>query len=319
MPPQKPLEQDTGGNDLVRIRTFQGDVEALMRKQPTSKAEIAIAENEKRIKQEKEAERLANAPSPFVDAAKIARPPSELEFAPRWNMKLIVLVAAGVLFVAGIGTAASFFFAGKKPQVVAPPKTEVPQSAAITLEEGESRAGTAKAIWNGIKALSVPQNELRTIPLKIGTTEATTEELFLKLETSAPSSLVRALGSTPIIGVHGFRGGQPFLLFSVSSYDFAFAGMLAWEPEMLNDIGPLFGISPREIVGKASSTTAEALTNTIAVKDVIIRNKDVRATFDPQGKIIFLYSFIDKQTLVITTNEDTLKALIGKAGGGRLR
>ena len=317
--PESVQNQNPNSSDLPRIRTFQGDVEAMMRKQPMSKAEIAIAENEKRIKREKEAERLTNAPSPFVNAAKIARPPNEIELAPRWNMKLIVLVAAGVLFVAGIGTAASFFFAGNKPPVVVEPKTQVPQSAAITLEEGESRAGTAKTIWNGIKALSVPQSELRTIPIKIGAIEATTEELFLKLAVSAPSSLVRALGDTPIIGVHGFRGGQPFLLFSVSSYDFAFAGMLSWEQEMLNDIGPLFGISLREIVGKASSTTAEALGNTIAVKDVIIRNKDVRATFDPQGKIIFLYSFIDKQTLVLTTNEDTLKTLMNKAGGGRLK
>ena len=95
--------------------------------------------------------------------------------------------------------------------------------------------------------------------------------------------------------------------------------MLSWEQNLLSDIGPLFGISVRDILGKAASTTSEALQNTLAVKDVIIKNKDVRAIFDPKKEIIFLYSFIDKETLVLTTSEDTLRFLIGKAWGGRLR
>ena len=86
-----------------------------------------------------------------------------------------------------------------------------------------------------------------------------------------------------------------------------------------DDIGPLFGVNTRELLINVGSTTADALQNRIVFKDVVIRNKDARAAFGPQGTIVFLYSFIDKQTLVFTTHEETLKTLVGKAGGGKLR
>ncbi len=309
--------QNPDKGDLKRIRTFQNDVEEMLQHSPVSKASIAIAESEKRIKQETQDSQSAS--SPFQNTSKVFRISSGLPLTSHWNTRLIALVTLLILFLGGIGIGAFFFFKDAEQAVSTEQGTQIPESAAVTLEGRESRAGTLKAIWSVVSTLSVPQNELRTIPVKLGIAPITTVELFAKLETSAPAPLTRALGTAPTLGVHGFRGGQPFLLFSVSSYDYAFAGMLDWEQNLLGDIGPLFGISPREILRNVGSTTTEALGNTIAVKDVILRNKDVRAVFDPQGAIIFLYSFIDKQTLVFTTNEDTLKILMSNAGGGRLR
>lgn len=316
MPPKEAPEQHSE-NELKRIRTFQGDVEELLRHNKVSKASIAIAENEKRVKQETLDSQDASVTTP--DASKVFTVSSSLALAPRWNIRLIVLVAAGIVVVSGIGIGAFLFFGDNEKPAVAEQQTQIPKSVAITLAGGESRAGVLKAIADNIATLSVPQNQLRIIPMTLGILNITTEGLFSMLETSAPTPLTRALGTTPTLGVHGFRGGQPFMLFSVSSYDHSFAGMLAWEKNLLRDIGPLFGVLPREILGKASSTTSEALGNRIVIKDAIVRNKDARAAFDPQGKIVFLYSFIDKQTLVFTTNEDTLKLLINKAWGGRLR
>lgn len=316
MPPEQ-TPQSKPSNELKRIRTFQGDVEEMMQRNKVSKASIALAENEKRVERE-----TLDSPSASVitpDASKVFKISSPLALAPHWNTRLITLVVVGIVIVGGMGIGAFLFFRNNEEPTSTDQQTQIPQSAAISLAGGESRAGVLKAIVDNIAALSVPQNQLRIIPMTLGALTITTEELFLKLETSAPTPLTRALGATPTLGVHGFRGGQPFLLFSVSSYDHAFAGMLAWEKNMLRDIGPIFGVVPREILGKVSSTTSEALGNRIAIKDVILRNKDARAAFDPQGKIVFLYSFIDKQTLVVTTNEDTLKLLISKAGGGRLR
>ena len=169
----------------------------------------------------------------------------------------------------------------------------------------------------------VPLGEFRIIPLKKKTGEETEPlaftELLGALEASAPPALVRALEPVPLFGIHGIRGNQPFLLFSVTSYDHAFDGMLLWEKEILQDIGLVFGVDSRALLNAPASTTAETLARRLSFRDVVVRNKDIRAVFDAAGRIIFLYSFLDKQSLLITTNEDTFRALLLKVSKGRIR
>ncbi|MDO8594665.1 MAG: hypothetical protein Q7R93_04095 [bacterium] len=314
--PQSPIAAEPkASDDLRRIRTYQSDVEEMMQKEHVSKTEIALAETEKQHEQEA----APPTPAPFVNPPKMFNLSNRLPLGPRWNGRLIALISVGGLVLAGIGVGTYFYLSGSKRPVPTPPVTEVKEVSAVALDGRESRAAAIAAIRKVIDATSVPQNELRTIPLKIGSVSLTTADLFTVLNTSEPATLTRSLAASPTLGVHGFKGGQPFLLFSVTSYDYAFDGMLKWESTLLEDIGPLFGVSQREILQKVGSTTKEALGNTIAIKDTIIRNKDARAAFDPSGAIVFLYSFIDKQTLVLTTNEETLKLLLSKAGGGRLR
>lgn len=302
-------------NELKPLHTFQSDVEELMAKQQVSKAAIAIAESEKQRREE-----TGNAPqgTPSFKPSKVFNVSSALPLSRRWDMKPIILVAIGVIVLGGIGVGAFFFFR-QKEEPVTMPKPAPKAVAGVALQGNERRAGVIGAIQKTLLATSVPQNEMRTVPLTWKEKPITTSELFTILDTSPPPELVRALGSSPTLGLHGFKGGQPFLLFSVTSYDYAFGGMLSWEKTLVVDIGPLLGVLPRDILANVGSTTTEALENTLAIKDAIIRNKDARAVFDPSGAIVFLYSFIDKQTLVLTTNEDTLKMLINKAGGGKLR
>ena len=309
--------QQKPDDELKPIKTFQSDVEELLRKQQISKATIAISESEKRVRIEEQAPQNISSPS-FSDS-KIFKISGDIPLSSKWNIGLITLAVIGVLVIGGISAGVFFYFRGNGKQEISEPNTTIPQGVAIAIDSMESKEGAIKTIWSQVRGLSVPQNELRVIPIKLDNVAITTLELFEKIEASAPAPLERALGTMPTLGIHGFRGGKPFLLFSVSSYDHAFDGMLSWEQNLLSDIGPLFGISVRDILGKAASTTSEALQNTLAVKDVIIKNKDVRAIFDPKKEIIFLYSFIDKETLVLTTSEDTLRFLIGKAWGGRLR
>lgn len=318
MPQEQSPQPLKPSGDLKRIHTYESDVEELMQKQQTSKAAIAIAEDKRRVEESKKPE-----PPPTPSAArpsKVFQISSALPLGTRWNFKLITVVAVALLMLAGIGVGAFFFVRdAAPPKVVQPPKTNVPQVSAVVLQGKERRAGVLAAIRDSIKSISVPQTEVRTLPLKRETADISTGELLALLETHAPASLIRALGEKPTLGIYGFQGGQTFLLFSVTSYDYAFSGMLEWEPKLLDDIGPLFGVSARDVLRDVGSTTEEALQNTITIKDVIIRNKDARAAFAPDGSIVFLYSFIDKQTLVFATNEDTLKMLIAKAGGGKLR
>ncbi|MDO8620315.1 MAG: hypothetical protein Q7R64_03125 [bacterium] len=320
MPPE-PARQITPPENLKRLRTYQSDVEEIIRRGQVSKASIAIAENEKQIEKEdakvetKEAPPVKMPPPPKVFSISQGVP----TVVPRRNKLPIILFAVVGLSSTGLVVGAFYFFNGITPTPTIPPQILVSPAGTITLQGGERRAGVINALRAGMRAISVPQNQIQTIPIKLDGNFITTALLFDTLETSAPPPLVRALASTPTLGLHGFQGGQPFLFFAVTSYDHAFAGMLEWEETLLDDIGPLFGISPRAILGKVGSTTSEALSNRIAFKDIIIRNKDARAAFDPNGKMLFLYAFIDKLTLVMTTNEDTLKFILSKAGEGKLK
>ena len=314
MPPEQSPKPDAP-QALKRIRTFQSDVEELMQREQTSKADIALAQSEKRLREE--AAPAEDAP-PVFKPSKVFSISNVLPLSRRWNVRLITLITAGVLVIGGIGVGAFYLLRDTKPATPVL-KAKPKQTAGIEFGTGAKRAGALSSIRKAIQALSIPQNELRPIPLRRGGTALTTGELFAVLEANAPPELERALGSSPTFGLYGFKGGQPFLLFGVTSYDRAFAGMLSWEQTLLSDIGPLFGVSSRDILKNIGSTTKEAAGDVITIKDAIIRNKDARAAFDPQGEIVFLYSFIDKQTLVFTTDEDTLKALIAKAGKGSLR
>ena len=69
--------------------------------------------------------------------------------------------------------------------------------------------------------------------------------------------------------------------------------MLKWETKMTTDLAPIFNLN-------LSSTTA-------TFTDQVIINKDVRAITAPDGTIVFLYGFLDNNTLVITTDPQTFQ------------
>ena len=121
------------------------------------------------------------------------------------------------------------------------------------------------------------------------------------------------------VGAHNFKGNQLFIIFPVSSFDHAYEGMIALEDTLLRDIGPLFGIDEKNLKVENASTTAQLLQKQIVMKDVIIKNKDARAAFNTEGAIVFLYSFRDRQTLILTQNEETFKVLLNRTGNGTFR
>jgi hypothetical protein len=316
MPPEQNERHTHQPGELKRIHTYESDAEELMRNTSVSKTDIALAESEKRRRDA--TTQTAIQGEPAEHQSRLLRISSDLPETTRWNTRLILLIGVGALLLSGVGAGTFFILKDKTPARPREAPTVVPKSAEVALTGTESRAGAIKVVRTALDAISVPQNQLRITPLLRAGAAITTDRLFNMLEASAPPALTRTLGALPVLGVHGFKGGQPFLLFAVSSYDYAFDGMLAWEKTLLDDMGPLFGVLPREILG-GRDATVEARENVIVFKDIIVRNKDARAAFAPDGRVVFLYSFLDKQTLIFATNEDTLKFLIGAAAGGRLR
>ncbi|OGC88721.1 hypothetical protein A2419_03085 [Candidatus Adlerbacteria bacterium RIFOXYC1_FULL_48_26] len=168
------------------------------------------------------------------------------------------------------------------------------------------------------------------------------QTLLSTLASGAPETLVRDVSPIYLLGVHSFGVNQPFLILKVDSYAQGYAGMLTWEKTMKKDLAPLFTYVPAPKIGMPKQNpaaepkidaegSAQALTSASSTAtstpivatstpevpplqtgftDAIVQNHDARVTTDKYGTIDFLWTFLDRQTLVITTNPDTLREII---------
>ena len=148
------------------------------------------------------------------------------------------------------------------------------------------------------------------------TTKTISAGSFLeKLQSHAPDELTRSLSDNFLFGLHVLNVPQPFLILKTGYYQNAFAGMIAWENDLENDLGPIFIPQESELY---ASTTAGLLQRRMKFEDLVVKNRDTRALRGANSKIIFLYSFPDKNTIVITTNADTLEKISASLLTGKL-
>lgn len=119
-------------------------------------------------------------------------------------------------------------------------------------------------------------------------------ETFLNLiGAQAPEELVRALSEEFFFGIHTVDENAPLLVIPVLSYERAFAGMLAWEETINNDLAPAFTLVPTQVLGTSG------LPEKRRFEDVVMRNYDVRALRDDTDEIQLYYSFPTRSILVI--------------------
>lgn len=125
----------------------------------------------------------------------------------------------------------------------------------------------------------------------------TASEFIKKTNLNMPDILERSLTDNWMIGGYEAEGQKlPFIIFTSSFFQNTFAGMLKWEAQMPGEFSSPFGYENKARYG--------------TFKDRIVRNRDVREFKNELGETILLYSFIDKDTIVITTSEATLASII---------
>jgi hypothetical protein len=167
----------------------------------------------------------------------------------------------------------------------------------------------------------------------------------------APDVLSRSLNKEWMLGTYNDNGTPaPFIILTNNFFQNAYAGMIAWEKTMPDDFVNIFGYADKaaeqENVGTPAlpisfASTSSASTSTLPnfasstatssvpsfvytppissyftiqgiFKDGVIDNKDVRAFTEPDGTILVLYSFVDNNTIVITTDENALAEIINR-------
>ena len=126
---------------------------------------------------------------------------------------------------------------------------------------------------------------------------ATLQDIVNTMKPRIPKQLGTILYPDYMFAVHTTEENTPVIFLVADSYDTAFAGMLAWEPTLAQDLAPFFP-SRGATALNASSTKFE---------DMAVDNIDARVLRAPNKKVRVLYAVLEKNVIVITNNIYTLK------------
>lgn len=220
-------------------------------------------------------------------------PEKEIFHKPKktgFKMNAIIIFLSLILVVGGVFAALyAFKIAKKEPVAQVVLKTEIiPYNNSVNIF-GVTKENLASKI-SQIK----PKNGITV--LKIATTSEMTVEkskdFFNLLEISLPGALMRTLKDPYTVGLFSQSDKiATFLVISVNDFGNAFSSMLDWETNMEQDLS-FFNI--------ATSTDA------FVWKDVIVKNKDTRDLVNQYGKTKIAYTFLDKNTILITTDASVI-------------
>lgn len=275
------------------LRTLRGDIEEVVKEGRISAVKIAVAETK----------RATGAPD---TVSNFTAPRRELPW------KNILIGATGAILIAAGGAGLYFIF--KK---VSAPEPTVITVKRQTIINTESEKTLDIGNFDRTKIIALLKTEKISLPKNLSTvvgfnfiqktgatsTEAViTGDFLTQLQVQANTPFVRALAPDFVFGFHILGQPEPFLILKTGAYDFAYAGMLRWENYLAADLGPIF-----------------LVTTTISLfEDKIIYNKDTRVLRGADGAIRLLYSFNDKNTIIITTNETTFKNLVDRLRAAKL-
>jgi hypothetical protein len=318
--PTQPAEAPVPST-LKPIRTFQDDIAQRVQKRDTSVVSIVSAEQDRQ-----NADR--------IESARTKEKP-ERSARTSYSIGTYVKIALSGLFI-GVSIAGLAFFGyvalQQNTQIVADTLPEYVFSEMQTRVDitGQSRREFMNTLLAEKEKVSLRLGAISYLYLTLTTrlpdggervNLLSSTEFFERVEAEVSGSLTRSLEPMMMLGVHVFDGNQPFLIFSVNFFENAFAGMLQWEDELQIDLAPLFGpalvTQPRPVTGTSTGMIQPSAPGTGQFTDEIIRNKEVRVLRNANGKIILLYGFVDRNTLVITTNEFTFAEIVTRLSSRR--
>lgn len=292
----EPEKKPAATSSLVRsIHTYKEDIASSV-KGGASITSIAAAENARRT----------------------AQPGSDSESAETSKNVVIIAISVSLLLIGGIGSWYAYSNYRDKTQVIVEQKQRDPvQAEKITELAPKSGADTlASQLYSTVQNSSAPLNSVErlipiakeTITLTDGTEKTvplSTEQFFRQIGANMPDTLLRSFDPSFYFGLNAVRGNQAFLILKTNSFDVALSGMFRWEPMMIRDLQNLF-LRPADRVLPPLYTIG---TSSVAYKfeDAILQNKEIRAVRDLKGNVVLLYAFLDTKTLLITSDEATLK------------
>jgi len=282
---KEPIKPPSANDPSIhQLRTFRMDAEEAVRDQHVSKAGIAIAEQKKKDSN----------PIDYVD-----------EHSSNTPLIISIFLFVLVLLLGGLG----YFYIKTQSSVDPTVTTNGIQSIIspdkVLILPAVTNSDSLARISEAAKDISGTVGSITFIALSdFGTTTKQIPITSVLRNTSVPEKLARSLTNEYMFGIHIFDGTAPFIVLKTSFFQNAYPGMLEWEKDMRNGLLPIIQVGRPDI--KSINTNSDIFT------DRVISNKDVRELDDTNGVPIILYTFVDKDTILITTNEKSLKELLDK-------
>lgn len=272
-------------NKLSALRTYQGDMAEFIKEKNVSVISAAVKEQERKQEREKKE-------APKVEAKTTKPKDNKLKSNAILVLISLLLVAGGVV---GFMLVARVLNTGPVPEVSLE-KAMIPYNDFATLAVSTSenfREGLSKVTpGSGITLVKVSGLDGQTIQKA--------KDFFDFLEISLPSTLSRNLRSDWVLGVVSRDGKtSSFLVFTVSDFGGAFAGMLDWEGKMENDLSFLSADPMMDMTSLLSTTTTALKQESFEWKDMIVKNKDTRGLVDERDRSKIAYTFLDKNTVLV--------------------
>lgn len=321
---------------IKSLRTFQGDVAQAIKEQNASYVTIALAEKRKQETETRQqkgpAQFIEERPKPIYEkpvtpiiTEKVS--PVVTPKNPELKKNILLSIGSALFILIGIGSVTFFYLLQKEADKAI---IETPTGTSVvgwTEKETFSITGKDKEDFTdyvyktrGEKTLGEGEIFYVEITDSLGN-ESTPQDFFTTLKIGAPANLVRAFNKKMMFGFFRLKDTNiPFLLLSLESFDRSFDGMLSWEKTMFNDIGEFFNQNILPIYETPSTATSSEVKNIITLNEALQKeftdetlfNKDARILENTKGETILLYSFLDKETLLITSNEELVRELINK-------
>lgn len=300
------------------IRTMKNDAEEAIRSQNETSVSIAIAEEKKRAQEQA---KVVLSKQPHSEA------PPPVKRVGRFFIVVIFLfgvIAMGLAYVFLLPTLKNITLpivsipSFGKPTEIAPPAPATPKieplAPSLIPAQSEKRFNITKKlpekIFEEISSLRKQGNSAGSIKnlyfaeesgSSLGAISANRFFGFLDIQT--PEVFTRSLEKLFMVGFFGEANGgtTPFFIFNVSDHDLGLAGMLEWERTLPHFFDTIFG-----------TNIENGMTATTKFHDVIVLKMDARALNTTFGGTL-VYTFINRNTLIISSSLPSIEALVSLA------
>lgn len=308
---------------LVRpLRTYKDDIARFIKTKKISTTKIVMAEARRRRKQTKEIQK---------EGANDRR--KKMSFSISFTLITlgILLVVIAVIFLKPVSKINNFITG------ITANDQLIDQELKINIIlDGKTDAKIREIIkYNINNPPSLTENELVEFTIKqtedsVDGKGATLKKISLNkfnlvMGLKIPDKIVRSLHPNYILGlINTDAGASPILWFKVANFDLVYSEMLEWEKYMYQSINNVFfktlgtSNSVEKIIttNQINSTSTPEISRTFfdprAFTDLIIFNRDTRVIKNNHGQILFYYSFIDRENLILATEKEVIKKILNK-------
>jgi len=283
----KVVEELHNKTPLPTLRTYQGDTAEFIKSKNESVISINTKEREKKREDKIEidlkmaADQAANHVAPKGDGIKIN----------------ITIIALSLLLLGGGGLAAYYIYTvltgEPTPQIIVSNEI-IPINNMLTLANSSKENFATEfqnlSYTNGVNLVRVSDAN--------GTMIQTSRNFFNLLAVTPSPTLERTLKDYYFLGAFSDSGTNSlFIILTVNDYGIAFSGMLDWEENMEEDFA---------FFAKGGNPL-----NNFVWKDLIVKNKDTRALVNTKGIVKIAYTFLDKNTILITNDLSAIGTISG--------